>query len=237
MRNKQGTTGYCLREYLSGIVWNNKSTTAQCREIVDFTSVSRGTIRRWYTGESKPKGLVLVKVRFFLEDQGYRIRGFQFADDRLKILGRMIAENKLDLNQVSTELGFTRGQELLRVLHGNAFTSNEKMTRIENLIRSNGQQPAPTTVISKVNQKSELKVFDEVLVLFNSLDGLVTLLDHRLDSILSDQFSAEERQVFREKATPDRLFLLANRFYALNRRMNGLCSEKAREHHLTERKR
>jgi hypothetical protein len=68
-----------------------------------------------------------------------------------------------------------------------------------------------------------------VIALLDKLADLMTLLAPRLDYLLSDSLTPEQRYAFRDLAGPQRIFYLANRIYRLNQSMNALCSEKARE--------
>lgn len=70
---------------------------------------------------------------------------------------------------------------------------------------------------------------DEVIGLLDKVARLIEELTPHLNHILSDAVTADQRQLFRERAGRARVFDLSNEIFRFGQSMNALCSETSRE--------
>ncbi|MCX6746263.1 MAG: hypothetical protein NTX00_04605 [Candidatus Parcubacteria bacterium] len=237
----------CLRRYLAKLNSGAKGCAKDREPIMKFVGLDDPrSLRSWLTGEYKPIGLRMVKVRYFLENLDYKLLELEKLDRKIYELGKLIAFGKLDLSQVSQELGY-RDRSLLEILHGKKKTSQDKLDRINQLLQNFAKGSKEPSKISLPSPKAEPLVVkaapaaespqlqivpnleEETISLLGILKNVTALLKPRLDHLLSDKVSAESRHNFRQRAGRERVFDLSNEFYHLNFQLNSMCSEKARE--------
>jgi len=238
----KGSAMDCLKHYLEQLPWGDQSSTEARKPMADFLGINSDSIRRWFTGDTQPKGLVLVKLRYFLEDQGYRIEELEGLQPLARQLGRLISNGVISYEETAKELGFTEVSDILRALHAKAPFSSKQMAGIARICAEHPLEVQETTsapAIALLSRAVALqgqarsairdRVEEDIIHLLDGLNGLCAVLEPRLEHMLSDGFTPEQRQAFREKAGRHRVFDMANRFYRLNKQLNALCSEKARE--------
>lgn len=237
-----GSTADCLKHYLGKLPWGNKGSAEARMPMADFLGITPTSIQRWAVGGTKPKGLALVKLRYYLEKQGYRITELEELQNPIRVLGKLIAVGEITCEEVLKQLKIPNNDELLRILHGNRGLSSERMVAIARIcvdhpLEVQEAPGAPTGSLlshaialqAEARGKITDRVEEDVLHLLDSLNGLCSLLAPRLEHMLSNGFTSEQRQAFRDRAGRHRVFDMANRFYALNKQLNALCSETTRE--------
>jgi len=237
----------CLRRYLATLNSGDEDCVQAKRSLMKFVGLENPRIlSSWLKGEFKPIGLKLVKVRYFLENQGFKLFELEKLDRKIYELGKLIAFEKLDLSQVCQELGY-RPKSLFEILHGKKRSSEDKLTRINQILKKfakeskePGEVPSPSpkaeppvVKAAPVTESSQAPIAPdletETIFLLGILKNVTALLKPRLDHLLSDKVSAESRHNFRQRAGRERVFDLSNEFFHLNFQLNSMCSEKARE--------
>lgn len=247
------STDFCLKDYLRTLTWDIKNI-GERHSIAHFCGVGTDTVRSWYNGTTTPKGIHLMKVRYFLESIGYEISEFKNLNKHIYNLGKLIAYNKLDLEQISRRVGMPGSDELLRVLHGYRSLSIGRTSLVKMICGEYGDilvnlnknkppqiiKPKETEIkIEPIEKVEEILIatskteasnkYDSVVKMLQGVDGLVSLLMPKFEALLGEETKPEERQKFRELATRQLVFDLANRFFNFTKMLNALCSEKARE--------
>ena len=254
MNSRSGTTAACLTDYLSKIEWGSKKTTEQCMPIAEFAGVGQPSIRRWHADRILPVGLELVKLRYFLEQQGYQVAELEALNSHVRILGKLIVYGALDLQVAVDRLKFPDKSKMFRLLHGGCFTSPERSEVIATICQENSQNPlvaaigrqevaipelAPPQSLpsAQVSHAEDALTEDEKTIrLLQSLNGLVTVLSQNLEKMLSEGYTAGQRHAFREKAGRALIFDQSNLLHTFNQQLNGLCSETARRDLMSAKK-
>lgn len=236
----RGTTEECLRHYLAQFPTLKRGVTKDRLPFAQYIGVTESTVRRWMSGNGEPIGFVLVKVRYFLQENGYEVKELQTLDPDLRILGWLITHHKVVLEDVIRELGLEQKQSrLLQALHGHQLLSPARMEVVAAFCEQHRREYASTVADTEVERQSisvvertassEPTPDDAIQPLLRALDAIVTVLGPYLDRVLSDGMSADDRRVLREKLGANFVFDLSNRVSRTNRQLSGLCSEKARE--------
>ena len=236
-----GSTADCLRHYLKQLPWGTREIAEARQPLVDSVGVDPNSIRRWFVEPSMPVGLALVKLRYFLETIGYQVTDLDALEQPVRHLGKLISLGVVDVETASDQIGFSEVSKLFRLLHGNSGLSEERRPAVEEICSKHPLEKAlvtpravasvehPIPLLPTEHEKGAISVEDDVFNLLVSLNGLSALLTPRLEHMLSNGFTSAQRQAFRDRAGQGLVFKLSNRFYALNKLLNALCSEKARE--------
>lgn len=237
-----GSTADCLRHYLKQLPWGKSAKLSRAEKpMIEFIGITSGTIRRWFLEQVAPGGMPLLKLRYFLESNGYQVTDLDSLEKPVRRLGEIISHGIVDFREMVEQIGYKQDTELLQVLHGRRGLSNERRAKIEEICSKHPLEKASVTLravasvehpippLSTDHEKNVISVEDDVFNLLISLNGLSSLLTPRLEHMLSNGFTSAQRQAFRDRAGQGLVFKLSNRFYALNKLLNALCSEKARE--------
>lgn len=241
----EGRARECLRHYLSGLPWEEAGCVEARKPIIEFIGVNSDTVRSWHTGQFFPIGLALIKTYYFLEKEGYRVSELEALGEVTYNLGKLMAFNVIDCEDVALQLDLTARGKIFLFLRGERCFSPEREGKakiILNLYKDEldglpkrllPEKAVKEKKVERVQEKSEELV--EVKELFNllvSLNGLTEVLLPRLELVLSERFSPEERRVIRERAGRKLVFDLSNKLHGVYKAykvLNALCSEKARE--------
>jgi hypothetical protein len=231
-----GSKGYtlsCLEQYLGHLPWNDEKFIHERKAMAAFVGVQLDTIRDWYTKRNKPIGLVLVKIRYFLENQGYKVTELENLPRPVYILGKLIAEGKIDYVETYQKIGMKGKTELLKVLHGSRNLSGARFDAVKRICANFQAEfskeslkivtPKKVAILPPATVSPDLA---EIVHLLCCVDDLTILLEPRLESILAGEVDAETRVALRNKV---KVFELSNRFHRCTQLLNALCSEKARE--------
>lgn len=244
MNKFRGTTKECLFHYASHY-WPKKGSRnlgqAQ-KPLTDFVEVKQGTIARWLSQSSKPIGLVLVRLRFFLETAGYEVSELRALKGTANYkLAEMLAYGLVTQEQASAELSFSEDYSILRIAHGGSSTSEARVQKIEALYKNFHANVLEkrTMLQEKVGLQSDSSAengtsADSSVVPFSKAspasaqdEELITSIAHMVLSITPllervEKSSRDRRNLLRSLTGVDGMF-------RLSKVSSRLCSEKARE--------
>lgn len=235
MENNKASVEFCLKDYLSRIPWGSKGASKACRSIMSATGVrSQGTIRRWFTGTIKPVGETLILLRYFLEEQNYRVSELDNLDHRIRNLGFLIYKGLVTWEDAVKMLGFSNMQSLYRLLHGEGSTSNSKLEEIEKICRLHNVALLPESKTETSAHKPNTASGIDMKLVFN-LIAVSKALAQAFKPVLEQFLSGSEnlRTRFRQEVG-NGLFETSNLMWELAGLLNALCSETARKQYYTK---
>lgn len=233
----QGTVSECFAHFAA-----QEFDRDPKKAVADFFGiVLQPTVSRWFTRFSGT-GENLLKARYFLELYGYKPTELADVPACVQDLGRLYAYSIAsfeDITEVFAFSGESPREQAFRVLLGKLGTSKERMQRIceyveplSGLIAERRDQwvadlpkrvqhatadaPAPTAILPLRKKGPDVR---EAIVI--SAATQVKALLPLCELLLSDEFSADERNHFRDLSGGDGVFKLANI-------LHRLCGEKAR---------
>ncbi|OGY41572.1 MAG: hypothetical protein A2Y82_01095 [Candidatus Buchananbacteria bacterium RBG_13_36_9] len=237
----------CLRRYLAKV--NTVGSATNFEPIMKFVGINNSrTIHTWLNGNSKPLGPKLLKVRYFLENQGNSIFELEKLDKEVYDLGKFIAFGHLDFTETIQELGYKSVDSLLDVLLGRSGISDEKKVKINVLLKKISKEPksdqiprASLKTLPPEKKQSEAidsskdyqeqispEFEEETILLLKMLKKNIKLLNPRLANLISDKVSAQNRGVFRDRAGKKLVSELTSELGAVKLQLNSMCSETAR---------
>lgn len=237
MRMKD-TTERCFLDYLSGIPTGRDSVKARS-SMIEFLGTNMDTSRRWLMNKRVPVGLMLVKLRYFLEREGYQITELLGLEKAVYNLGKLIAYGVLEFKVVSDRMGYPDKNSLLQLLHGKQGLSGERRAIMEEIVGENEKSLSelPEAPIEEMKERlviaSKTKsVFtgenEELFHLIGVLKGVLIVVLPKLEVIVSDEKSPEYRKKFREESGDNFVFETSNLAHRITQLLNALCGERAR---------
>lgn len=132
----RGTTKECLAHYASTLPQvHNRRVRDALAPLADFTGRRKATVYHWLRRERPVLGFNLVKVRYFLEQQGYQVIELKNLIPAVRDLGRLIAHGVLTIEEVVKELSYTGRTHFLEVLHGDRL-SPKRMKTIHDIVET-----------------------------------------------------------------------------------------------------
>jgi hypothetical protein len=210
------------------------------KKLCDFIGISKESIRDWTKSDSKPKGMNLIKLRYYLEHQGYKITELEKMPRETYELGWLIAFGKIDLKQTAERLGYggNMTDELVRLVRIGRLPV-KRMETIGAILLENKESLAdlkkPEKLSGDLNKEREESVsaisdaeLNETVVFLQILENLSKILTPRLKRILENG-TPEMRRRFRETFGSKHVFDLSNAVYHIHENISMLCSEKSRE--------
>ncbi len=236
----KGSTAQCLRHFAQADFEGDKR-----RALMEFAGVTaNSTIRRWLNQGELPAGEQLLRMRHYLEHLGYEVTELRKLTPSVRELGRLIAFNVLPIAQAAARIGVPPakkgGGQLTTILLGGQGVSSERNSRIaalnaefSDLLKkqvakvphltlrgSNSAGPASVSVHrADPTVQTEQPIDKDSLM--KGFAHMVQGLLHQSDFMLSDAFTADDRDKVRQLTGGDGIFLLSNR-------LNRLCGERAR---------
>lgn len=250
-----GTTAECLLDYANRLLSiaprGSKNASLVRLPLANFVGTGHRTVERWILDpKSLPKGMYLLKLRFFLQMIGYNITEIKNLSKEARLLAELMAFDILTLEGARIVLGLTPDNEdgIYRVVlgRGNILPSKVASVKKTCLVHLNELQSTrqdfersldsvTQDIMSSLGAKSfegpevaeEKKEEVETAILFEKEKVLETLAYMTLamlplaERVSSEDFSAEERKALRQM-TSDGIFKLSNE-------LNKLCGEKARQ--------
>lgn len=240
----KGNTAEVLRDYLDKLPWNQRNCQDARKDLSAATGVSEMTIRTWHKDGILPTGIVLIKLRYFLEKQGYEVEELLALKREYYELGKLVADNVISLTDLQTYLGYAGAKQLYPLLFGKNEASPDKLAKIQDLLKdphAAPQQPAdletPEEKAPEENQPpaempDETAIpakFDGVIPLMEILKQTCALLQPKIEGLIDDDSLQAERRALREEAGRRLVFDLANEVSNVDLLLNALCSERARE--------
>jgi len=205
----------------------SKGAATAKKPVENFLGVKgEGSIQRWLVGGASPQGIHLVKLRYFLEIVGYRVSALvnlKKSSPVIYRLGEAIAFGVLSSEEVTKTLKYPAMGSLFRVLHGQILCSDARERIILNICESNNEainlararyeseftntKSLPAKEVSPVVPPTSLvsKKTNDVVTVSVSRNSLIESVGHGLlgllplmETIVSDDFSPEERKHLRE---------------------------------------
>lgn len=217
-------------------------------ELVNFFGVAYKTIQSWINQDRFPKGLELLKLRYFLRQFDYELEEENALPEEVRQVGNLIACGLVDLKDAAKELRYNDAtDELLRYLLNRRSMGEARLTRFESFNKEHQslrQRLFKFTTIEEVelnvdSSKKELPTFSQQPGWWDSLIWLLKNIRVNcqassgwLKDLLSDKYGAEIRRKFRADLGDDSAFKLANELDSFQTLAKALCSEKARENQL-----
>ena len=246
MEKEAKKTMDCLKEYLRNLP-HNVNLAEATKPIIDFVGASTRSLDDWFDGKTKPIGLTMLKLRYFLAQEGYCVAEVGTLRISVRQLGELVARGKINVEEIYQEIGFDRAARLVSLLLGDINTSSQRFEAIERLVagcdkdlkslvsvQSGGMTDGDERQKIEKGGTAEIHHSQEIIHLLRELKGIVDLLNPKLKHLLSDGTSVDQRVNFREAAGRDLGFDLPNAFDCCVLRLNALGSEKAREFHKAE---
>jgi len=244
----RGKTMECMRHYLDRLNWSDEASfQEEKKQLCKTIGAQHPTISAWLSGTSKPTGLVLVRLRFFLASMNYQVTELEILSKPVYELGKLIACGKINIEDATRKLVFAHQKDLFRVLHGIRGLSTLKREFAEQII---SEQSGDLTQQTNRKEKSEQAVQTPVNTLglteemgLDKLERLITSqienlengianLEPTLKQMLSDKVTPQKRQAFREKTGRDKFFKLTLRVAEFKKLLNAMCSEESRKQYL-----
>lgn len=224
----RGTTQECLTHLGRQVPSSDVERGAFYKPIADFTRRSHSTVGRWFKGESAIEGESLLRLRYYLTKLGYQVSELEMLHPTIRELGRVIAEGKIEFEKAVDLIGIDRDQLYRTVLRG-VMPLDDRLERIAELVKELGggtsagrsERVVTREVASRKGDQANAGLSREDTIL--SLACLIKAATPLAQAIVSDAFSAEDRQRLRDLAGKDGV-------YRLSTIMNRLCSEAARSH-------
>ncbi|MBI4132245.1 MAG: hypothetical protein HY474_01290 [Candidatus Sungbacteria bacterium] len=224
----RGNTETCLQHYGRTIKNEGKEGRTARAPMTKFTGANERTVRDWLLGRVPPVGKFMIRARYFLEGEHYGVQELERLDPLVCDLGRAIAQDRIGFDEAVQALGVPGDHYLLRILHGK-IASMARATwvgKARQLLKTIGASaPAAST-------RSATKSASPVIALpgsrpqareavLKSLAALIAASTPLAEIVLSDDFTAEDRQELRTLAGDDGIYRFSNM-------MERLCTEMAR---------
>jgi len=217
--------------------------------MADFVGAADRQIYRWTAGDSHPRGIQLIKVRFWLASQDYQVEELVDLGEEIYLLSSLLAFGAIDFDQVHDVLNYSHQDSSIALLHGTHAPSGQRSSEIARLIDGLINDPDQ----QMQNWYHWLKCFHQPLivwpdsaateqvaaevssgnnhqVILQSLKSIIEAATPLAELVLSDAFSQEERRALRESFEKDGLFVFSNT-------LSALCSARAREEAIKEKRR
>ena len=246
MRTKfMDSTRACILHYGQSLPVGGNSGKEARQPMAQFVETSDRQIYRWTRLESSPRGEDLIRVRFWLESQGYKVSELQELADEVYLLASLLAFSVFDFALVHEMItGYTNPDDSMALLHGTCPLSSAKRQKIKDFLDDylvaqierlqpwlHWMESFTEVVWPSLEAQPTVKPLstDNHDVILQSLKGMIEAASPLAELVLSDEFTQEERRALRQSFNDDELFVFSNT-------LSALCSAKAREEALKEKR-
>lgn len=243
----QQTTERAWQTFARTLPQGTKNCTTEREDICGFVGVNQHTVRRWITADSVSgvRGLTVVKLRCFLELQGYEIAELRSLNRLIRTFAEILGHSVVSLEDTCREiegevsqraidriydliLGRTQTalEPKMRIIQAFVDTHKDKLNEKKRGLVTNRsdevpvitteQQPAQEKRDSGVTQSRER----EHTVIRQLVISLVPAFRRVIELVVSDEFSSQDRRNIRE--------LVGDDLFKLSTAMNRLSSETGR---------
>lgn len=248
----EGTAEECFAHYLKTLpLPGTRHVNKDRLPLKDFTKVGERTVERWVLGPQVAKGVELLRIRFFLEANGYRVSELDELKSRQPLvykLAEMIAYDVFSVEKAQADLGFKYPQELYRLSLRGGSTTHAREDMIAALYDKNRDQliaerekwqarlkkECPSREAKKYVSDRLVPALPEYATTsrdngktggraeIGSLARLIASALPLAEYLASGECTQEDRIELRRLVGGDGVFRLSNA-------LNKLCGEKARE--------
>ncbi|MEY2665137.1 MAG: hypothetical protein RLZZ480_242 [Candidatus Parcubacteria bacterium] len=242
--NFQGDTMSCLK-HLYDAIKDDDNFFEKRETIATFTGVGESAVYCWFACRNVPKGEPLIKLRYYLECNGYEVTELTILEPTLKQVGKLLAFGILSIDEISNAVGYPAGRNgidtLLKVLRGTQGVSKAKLSQFQTLAELYGDQllkksqNTPRVVkllVERTSTPNPLPVRAPLRVvarpmqvehdaIISALAGMVTAMLPLARLVSSDSFTPEDRTKVREFSGHEGVFDLANSLFSI-------CGERSR---------
>lgn len=246
----EGTLAECLSHFSKTFAARLVENKCQTRNLIcDLIGINRPTGLRWFGKmQTIPSGVNRLKLQLILEMFGYVITERTGVSDAQQELADQLALGVIDTNDRAL-LSFVSQDNVLRWADGKTQPTRENLAKLLTILMSKRisfqekrkswedtlsslqlvavtkQTPTRVVVTQPTHSPERNRSDDERAQAIEVLAHLVLAAKPLAVSILSDDFSPEERTRLRELATVGR----SNGVFELSNLLNRLCGEKARD--------
>lgn len=212
----KGPTSACFADLFQNA---SKSLLGALVGFVGITEIR--SCHRWIQG-SMPGGENLLRLRIFLELSGYQVDEFENLDPEVKLCARIIAHRLASVKEVAHATD-TTVDTLLKIILGQRKTSNKRKSLIANYcnLRQIPLEEAEKYDKNRISHRLPFSGIDHT----DRIQQLAELIQNAIPlakEILSDQYTASERNQLRDLTSNEGVFTLSNL-------LSRLCSETARK--------
>ncbi len=208
--NFKGTTAACVRHFVSSKATVGAAVAA-FRE--KYPNSFDTTVSRWFKKDTLPTGTNLIQLQCFLESAGYTLSDVPtMIHPSVRTLRRAVADGRTTLSAINSAVGYTQDHQALVVLHGKVRPLEEKMQIFDRLAANLPEMKLQADVLPVVKSATVVK---------QSLVAQISALAPLVELVLSDAFTADDRDEIRKMSGGDGIFNLKNS-------LARLCGERAR---------
>lgn len=236
-----GTTEECLKHFVGAHEINTMEEKEYKRRnaISHLLGINQATGYEWFSNFRMPKGENLLRLRYFLELNGYQLLERQGMPELIREFSEQIALGAMSLAEAAEYIG-TTSDVILDVVMRRQGVSSQRETQVKELVELHQNkaterlrewqatmkslgfaQPTTKTVAASLPQLSQLN--DGQVI--ETLAHLVLATRPLAERVLSDDFSADDRRRLRELTANGR----SNAVFDLSNLLNRLCGERARK--------
>lgn len=221
MKLVEGTTERCLAHLAKAI--QGRDFFEKRKMIADFVGVGDEAVHRWFKNGALPVGEQLVRMRFYLEFLGYKVSELDELDVQVRNAARLFAFGIVSLSEIADLLGYVEKSgtdSLLKIFRGTRGVSSEKIQQIQAFVelyekQLDGKRRGTVSVLtatsddrrseeaSIITRPSLRTVGEGHSTLIEALAAAVKAMLPLAEYVLSDSFTANERQRVRELAGGD----------------------------------
>ena len=248
MKPFMGTTEECLQHFVEAHEINN-TDGKECKTrngIANLFGITQPTAYNWFAKGSLPGGEKLLRLRYFLELLGYQPIEREGMPELIREFSNQISLRAISVQDAAQYIG-TSTDIIVDVLMCRYGTSSQREEQIRELVQLHREEatqklqewqatlkmlgldqppaeatPQPALVIPK---KPTVACLNDDQVI-KTLAYLILAAKPLAEYVLSDHFSAEERDALREKTVTNGR---SNAVFELSNLLNRLCSERARK--------
>lgn len=230
----RGTTRECIKHMAATLSGDPAATHKALLLLEVYTARITNTIRKWFSGQSLPRGIDLIRIRILLAELGYRVVELEKYQKSVRQIAELFAVHAVKLEEVRSFIRFSRNSTM-NVLVGVQPVGKATEIRLQQLYET-CRAHLPQTESVLVKTVDALKQYflpisekpDEHDHIISALSSQIRAMLPLVNLVASDGFTAAERERVRELAGNDSVFKLSNQLFAL-------CGERAR-HAVSSRK-
>lgn len=215
MKPTRGNTKQCLSHFEKAICV--RDSIKKRKMIADFVGIGGIAVYNWLRQNRLPVGETLIRLRFYLEHQGYEVAELEELPRPIRDAARLFAFRISSLSEIGEIVGYTSSgrnlvDTLLATFCGKQGVSKQKLEQFASFVELYGdrleekKQAVPNLVHGNtrlykttIDQQTS-KVTGNQSVVIESFAGFITAMLPIAEYVLSDSFTANQRTQVRELA-------------------------------------